>query len=208
LEKHFDGIKADIHSIEQKADRAAEQSHAINTKLDRTFELIKNELIEPQASQNKRIAELESSVKDMHKAMQSLARSFESKMSQPTANGHVPQAGPASFSQLPHHRSQPSLVDVYSSTTHDPGRGLTTIPEARPGGTRFGYTYGHNNNNGQWWNNRPSANGREGDENVSYVTSSGNAYPNTPLPQYGSSYGLYPGGPTDHSYGYTQGGSK
>lgn len=230
LEQRFEDIKADITAVgravegverasERVSERVSEQSQAINAKLDKVLAYLKEEVVERMAKQSKKNADLENNVKALQKTVQELQKSVETKLS-PSALAQVPPPGQVPFSsQLPQHRSQPSLgsFEPYNSGREMGGfRGnMPSITEARNDG-RFRYNnHGNTPNTGsqqQWF--RPPTAGRENkDENSPFQSSHPYAAASGDAGQYGgymnNGYGsYYQTGPNEHTFSYNNPGTS
>lgn len=119
VEQLIHDIKMQVDSVNEKVDRNAEQGHNIHTNLEKLFDFVKDEIVGALAAQDNKMADMEQSVREVHKTMQNVQRMLELKytevnMGQPHA---ITQPGPASPPGLPGHRSQPSLAGYYGNMT-------------------------------------------------------------------------------------------
>jgi hypothetical protein len=210
LEERFNDIKLHLDSVNNEVDRAHDQTHSINEKLDKLLDYIKVEVVEPLTVQSKKTADMETSIKALQKSMFDLEQSVEAKSN--LAPG--PGPGPSAHAQypLPHHRSQPSLVGGLYDSPNDVNQigssRLASIQEATNSG-RFRY---------QNWN-RSQTNARENNKDMQHhFTTAANTY-NNGASNYGGAnsggggyMGGYPGysypGTPEQSYNYNQGAPK
>jgi archaellum component FlaC len=211
LEQRFEDMKADISAVVRSAERASDQNQAVNAKLDKLLDFVKEEVVERLSKQTKKNADLESNIRSLQSAVQELQKVVESKWQATSSQPHSNQ-NPFT-SPLPSHRSQPSLG---FDPSLDFGRNYVQRPMAPfsevTNDSRLYYVPGENPNGaGQQWY-RPSTAGRDAKGENNHFTSSNpysqanGAQTRNGYPGYG---GYYAGGPNEHGFGgYNQGGAK
>jgi flagellin-specific chaperone FliS len=130
VEELIHDIKMQVDSVNEKIDRNAEQGHNIDTKLEKLFDFLRDEVVGALAVRDQKMTDLEQSVKEVHKIMQTVQRMLEQKHTEP----NVPLPGtflPPGLS----HRSQPSLAGYYGNMTESGRESQPPMPhmEARWG---------------------------------------------------------------------------
>jgi hypothetical protein len=134
VEKHVHEIKMQVDSVNEKADRTTEQSHNIHTKLEKLFEVVKGDVMGALAVQEKKMADMEQSVRDIHMTLQNMQRMLEQKHNEAsvgqahaitsphTTLGGTSPPGP------PGHQLQPSLAGYYGNMTESGREGQPLMP--------------------------------------------------------------------------------
>jgi hypothetical protein len=188
LEDRFKEIKLQVESVGQAVDHGCEQSRAVNAKMDQLLEFIKAEVVEPLAKQSQKNADMENDIKTLQKSMHEMRKMVESKSSttpsHPQVATHAGQSG--HHSNLPNHRSQPSLVGYLGAASDVGTPRMPAVQETRNDG-RFRYNQNAGYGHGQQWPRPSTAVGRDNkDEN--------NPFPPANFYQYGSAYLGYGGG--------------
>ncbi|KAF2028149.1 hypothetical protein EK21DRAFT_70327 [Setomelanomma holmii] len=227
VEKHVQDIKMKVDSVNEKADRSCEQSHNIDTKLEKLFDFIKNDVMSALNAQDQKAAAMEQSVKELQKTMQSVQKMLEQRQSDPKTGQQLAtialtpaHSSTASPFPLPAHRSQPSLAGYYGNMTESGREGQSPMsvmqdhrnsthgPDAH-NGPRAAYS----NNFGPHYGQRTGYQGRLGKEDRSYsgtnpyhFANSGGQFNNGYGGGY-STYGFSPSPPDQH-YGFNQGTTK
>lgn len=213
IEKHFEGLKSQVSSVNEKADRASEKTHNVARKLDQLERLIKDDVIGTMTEQTKKVAILEVNLKEIQKAMLHLQETVE-KLSevksglQRSASSALPTPGAPSL--LPHvvttHHSHDSPASYYGHTSE---AGRDDQPSMPPLEDRSIHNYeAHhdprgsygNNWQSQAWNGRSTYQARSKEDRPSYSGTNpyhfgnGAQYNNGYVNGY-SSYNFSPGTP-------------
>jgi hypothetical protein len=130
-------VKMQVDSVNEKVDRNTEQDHNIHTKLEKLVDFVKGDVMGSMATQDKRMADMEHSVREVHKALLNMQKMLEQQHiehdgSQPHAITMPVTASPPG---LPGHRSQPSLAGYYGNMTESGRESQPPMPhmEARWG---------------------------------------------------------------------------
>lgn len=194
LDAHFSGIKMQIDSVSEKADRTTEQNHNIHTKLDELFDFIKGDVMGALSTQNKQTAALEKDVKELQKVVQNVQQALEKKHSETVASQQHPSAA---LTPAPVHRSQTSLAGYYGNTT-EAGREGQPFTQHLPSHGSNGYIQEPHNDPraayggsyGQQWGPRASYTGRGSKEDRPYSATNPYNFANgaTGGAQYGNGY--------------------
>jgi hypothetical protein len=174
IETHVQGIKMQIDSVNEKADRATEQSHNIHTKLEELFDFIKGDVMGALATQDKKMLSLDSDVNELQKTVLAMQKVLEEKPSEPKQyqqhNSATPTPAP-----LPVHRSQTSLAGYYGNMTETGREGppaMQQMPDHRNSGlasdTHTDPRTGYGGNYGQQWAPRAGYQGRSSKEERPY----------------------------------------
>ncbi|KAF2821327.1 hypothetical protein CC86DRAFT_359069 [Ophiobolus disseminans] len=200
IEKQVGELKMQVDSVNQKADRATEQSHNIHTKLDELFDFIKGDVMGALHMQDTKMSDLELGVKELQKTVQNMQKTLEQKQSEPKASQQ--HAAPAPTLTLPLvDRPQMSLGGYYGNMTESGRESQPSTPHVldhRNGGlpqethsdprTSYG-------NYAQQWAPRAGYQGRSSKEERPYATTNPYNFANGTANggQYGNSNG-YNGG--------------
>jgi hypothetical protein len=227
MEQHIDEVKMQVDSVSEKVDRTTEQGHNVQTKLDRLFEFIKDDVVDLLAAQDKKATSLEQSVKELQKMVQNMQKTLEQKLSEPRIgqqHGTAVSAPAANATTspfpLPAHRSQPSLAGYYGNMTESGREGQPPMPhiqDHRSNGlaqdTQNDPRAGYGTNYGQHWGPRTGYPGRNGKEDRPYSGTNPYNFASNGAGaggQFSSGYsGGYPAynSPEPH-YGFNQGQTK
>ncbi|KAH7374391.1 hypothetical protein BKA66DRAFT_534274 [Pyrenochaeta sp. MPI-SDFR-AT-0127] len=228
FEKHIEDIKSQINTVDEKVERNADKQSNIHNDIDSMMTLVKQEVAGALVVQNKKATEMETHIKELQKTVQGLQQFIEQKLSdsksvgdQHSTSGAFPTPNSAnSTSNLPAHRSQPSLAGYYGSTTDlgrenqvlipstQDSRGIASTQESHSD-QRPEYSGGY----GYQWGPRSGFSGhhRKEDRPVysgtnPYLFASGGQFNNSYAGGY-PSYSFSPS-PPDQQYSYNQGPTK
>ncbi|KAF2875346.1 hypothetical protein BDV95DRAFT_657601 [Massariosphaeria phaeospora] len=201
IEKEFVDIKGQLDSVNDKADRASEQTQNIHLKLDKLLEFIKAEVAEPLVAQTHKVKEMENNMKELQQTVLELQKAVGTQSdigsnpySGPSPSSHAPSA---SFA-LPTARSQPAFAGYHDGTMEASSNRLPFRAGRPDGQARY------NNNYGQTWA-RPEYS-RENKEGDSHPFSGASPYH---IPNYPQTFGYHmPREGSDVHYNFNQGGSK
>ncbi|KAF3033996.1 hypothetical protein E8E12_005855 [Didymella heteroderae] len=191
IDKHIEGLQAQIGLVNDNADDTSHQTHNVSLKLDQLEKLLKDEVIGYMEEQTKKTADVESSLKDMQKTMAHMQQMME-KLSETKVFSHDP-----ADSTLPTHHSQPALNNYYDTSRddHSPMQSLqhrNISGNYDPHGDQRG-NYGANWQS-QPWNPRSTYHGRNKGEASSYAGTNpyqfgnGGQYNNNYMNGYPSTY--------------------
>lgn len=198
IDKHIEGLQAQIGVINVKADDASNQTHNLNPKLDQLEKFFNDEVLGYMKEQTKKAIKFESTLKELEKAMAHLQQTVE-KLSEMKASSHHPSNStlPTPVSHAaPAHHSQPAL-DVYDACRDN----YSPMPSAQHRNVSDNYdSHGdHRGNYGaNWqshaWNGRSTYFGRNKGEATSYAGTNpyqfgnGGQYNNNYINGYSSNY--------------------
>jgi hypothetical protein len=139
VEKLVQDVKMQVDSVNEKIDRSTEQDHNIHTKLEKLFDFVKGDVMGAMATQDKRMADMEHSVREVHKALLNMQKMLEPQHIEHNGNQQhamtMTMPGTASPPGLPGHRSHPSLAGYYGNMTESGRESQPPMPhmEARWG---------------------------------------------------------------------------
>ncbi|KAJ4335881.1 hypothetical protein N0V95_008775 [Ascochyta clinopodiicola] len=197
MDKHIEGLKSQISSVNEKADHTSDQTHNVSLKLDRFEAFLKDEVLGVMMDQTKKTTEVETSLVEMQKAMSRLQQAVE-KLSevktgpQHSATSTLPTSSATTLPThaVPTHHSQPTLSSYYGQTGRDEQSPMPPLQDRNmpdhhnsPSDARGGYG---NNWQPQAWNGRSTYQGRSKEERPSY--SGTNPYHFGNGGQYNSAY--------------------
>ncbi|KAF3033458.1 hypothetical protein E8E11_002000 [Didymella keratinophila] len=173
IDKHIEGLQAEIGMVNDKAGDASNQTHNVSLKLDQLEKFLKDEVIGYLKEQTRKATEVESSLKEMQKTMAHMQQAVE-KLSETKAPPHPASSAlptPGSHAALSHH-SQPTLNNYYdaSRADHSPMPSLqhhNVSDNFDSHGDQRG-NYGTNWQS-QAWNGRATYHGRNKGETSSYA---------------------------------------
>jgi hypothetical protein len=181
VEKHFHEIKMQVDSVNEKADRTTEQSHNIHTKLEKLFEVVKDDVMGAFAVQDKKMADMEQGVRDIHKTLQDMQRMWEQKHNEASVGqaqaitSPIATLGGASPPDLPGHHLQPSLAGYYGNMTESGREGQPLMPHMQDHrsssmtqDTQSEARAGYGSNHEQRWGPRVGYQGRSSKEERPY----------------------------------------
>jgi hypothetical protein len=191
IDKHIEGLQAQIGLVNDKADDASNQTHNVSLKLDQLEKFLKDEAIGYMKEQTKKAAEMESSLKEMQKAMAHMQQTVEklSETKVPSQHSASSALATAVAHAAPNHHSQPALNNYYDASRddHSPMASLqhrNVSDNFDSHGDQRG-NYGANWQS-QAWNGRSTYHGRNKGETSSYAGT--NPYQFGNGGQYSSNY--------------------
>lgn len=181
IEKHVEGLQCQVNLVNDKADDAANQTHNVSLKLDQLEKFLKDEVISVMKEQTMKIAEVDSNIKEIQKAMAHVQQTvgklseFKSAWYHPTA-GTLPAPGAASSTShvAPTHHSQPALNGHYATDVNRHEQPPMPTQKRRNASDNYESHgdprshYGHNWQS-QAWNGRPTYHGGNKAETPSYA---------------------------------------
>ncbi|KAH6625775.1 hypothetical protein C7974DRAFT_456076 [Boeremia exigua] len=191
LDKHIEDLKSRINLVSEKADDNCNQTHNIGAKLDQFETFLKTEVLGVMTEQTKKTAEVESSLKEIQKAMAHMQQTVE-KLSELKPTPHHPGTGtlPTSgTSNVMSHVTNP-MVHTTNPMSHDTNP-MPHVPAAQQYDSHSDPRGNYGNNwQSQAWNGRSTYQGRHRGEASSYAGvnpyhySNGSQYNNTYMNGY------------------------
>ena len=221
VEKHVDGLKSQISSVDEKADDTSNRTHNVGLKLDQLEKLLEDEVVGGMKEQTKKTAEMEASLREVQKAMTHMQQTLE-RLSGPKSASHHPATHalptPSASTLLPHtvpsHHSQPAFTGYFGNVNETGRDEHSLMPALQDRNISNNYeTHGDprgnygNNWQSQAWNGRSAYQGRGKGECSSYVGTNpyhfgnGGQYNNG----YMNGYSSYNFSPTSPEQPYTYG---
>ncbi|KAJ4983231.1 hypothetical protein SVAN01_11288 [Stagonosporopsis vannaccii] len=220
LDDHINGLKAQISSINDKADDTSSHTHNVGLKVDQLEKFLKDQVFTAVTGQAKKAAEIQSSLKELQSTVTQMQQVME-KLSTTGSSPHPPASSTLSVSggstympqAGPNHHSQPALDSHYGNEIRRDEQPPTPSVQDRVfsnnydshGDTRANYG---TNWQSQAWNGRQSYHGRNKGDGSSYAGANpyhlgnGNQYNNGYMSGY-SSYNFSPTG-SEQPYAYGQ----
>lgn len=199
IDKHIEGLQAQIGVVNDKADDASNQTHNVTLKLDQLEKFFKDEVIGYMKEQTKKAVEVESNLKELQKAVAHMQQTVETLSEMKASSHHPPNSTlptPASHAAPPHH-SQPALDNFYDASRDD----HSPMPSLQHRNVSDNYdSHGDQRGNyganwqSQAWNGRSTYHGRNKGEASSYAGTNpyqfgnGGQYNNSYMNDYPSNY--------------------
>jgi hypothetical protein len=182
LDKHVEGVRS-------KVDKDVHQTQCIGLKIDQLENFIKTEVIGAMAEQAKKTVEVESTLKEIQKAMAHMQLTVDKLSESKSTSSHtatvmMPQSTPV-------HHSQPAVTTYYGTeVSRDEQTQMPTLPDRSASGNYDAHgdargNYG-NNWHSQGWTDRSTYHGRYRGEASSYANS--NPYHTGTNGQYNAGY--------------------
>lgn len=221
VEEHIEGLKSQISSVDEKADDTSNRTHNVSLKLDQLEKFLQDEVIAVMKEQTKKTAEMESSLREVHKALmhtqQMMEKLSESKVGQqhsathalptPSASAHLPHT-------VPSQHSQPPLTGYFGNAneaSRDEHSPMPALQDRSISGNYEAHGDPRGNYGSNWqtqgWNGRSTYQGRGKGDGSSYAGTNpyhfgnGAQYPNS----YMSAYSSYNFSPTSSEQPYAYG---
>ncbi|KZM23871.1 uncharacterized protein EKO05_0011468 [Ascochyta rabiei] len=200
MDKHIEGLKSQVSSVNEKADHTSDQTHNVSLQLDRFENFLKDEVLGAMMDQTKKTTAMETTLVEMQKAMTRLQQTVE-KLSevkpgpQYSATSTLPTSGATAVPPhaVPTHHSQPSLTSYYGQSGETGREEQPPMPPLQDRNMSDNYNShsdprgSHGNNwQPQAWNGRSTYQGRSKEERPSY--SGTNPYHFGNGGQYNSAY--------------------
>ncbi|KAF2629375.1 hypothetical protein BU25DRAFT_457045 [Macroventuria anomochaeta] len=220
MENHIEGLKSQISSVNEKADDTSNQIHNVGLKLDQLEKFLKDEVVTAMTEQAKKTTEMESSLREIQKAMVHMQQTVE-KLSEPKSGPHHSATNalptPGASSHLPHavptHHSQPALTSYYGNETgRDEQPPMPPLQDRSISNNYESHSDPRGNYGTNWqsqaWNGRSTYQGRNKGETSSYAGTNpyhfgnGGQYNSGYMSGY-SSYNFSPTSP-EQPYAYGQ----
>lgn len=220
LEKHIEGLQSQINLVNEKADDTSNQTHNISLKLGQLEKFLKDEVLGAMTEQTKKTAEMESSLKEIQKAMmhmQQIVEKLPEVKSGPhhSATNALPAPGASMLMPQPvtTHHSQTALPSCYGNETgRDEQPPMPSLQDRTLSNNYESHGDPRSNYGTNWqsqaWNGRSTYHGRNKGEASSYAGTNpyhfGNSgqYNNGYMNGY-SSYNFSPASP-EQPYAYGQ----
>lgn len=220
IEKHIEGLQSQISLVNNKADDAANRTHNVSLKLDQLEKFLKDEVVSAMKEQTKKTAEVESSLKEIQKAMvhmqQTIEKLSESKSAfhHPTTNTLPAPGAPSLMSHAaPIHHSQAALHSYYGNdASRDEQSPMPPLPHRSVSDNYETHSDQRGNYGTNWqsqaWNGRSTYHSRNKGETSSYASTNpyhvgnGGQYNNGYMNSY-PSYNFSPASP-EQPYAYGQ----
>jgi len=219
LDDHIKGLKAQLSSVNEKAESNSSQTHNVSLKLDQLESFLKDEVLTAMTGQAKKTAEMQSSLEEVQSTVTQMQRVME-KLSTtesgpyPPASSALSGSGGSTFmtQSTPNHHSQHALTSFYGNVPRrDEQSPMPPVQDRAVSNTYDSHGDPQGNYGTNWqsqaWNGRPSYHGRNKGEATSYAganpyhVGNNNQYNNGYMSGY-SSYSFSPtGSEQPHAYG-------
>ncbi|KAJ4369405.1 hypothetical protein N0V86_009237 [Didymella sp. IMI 355093] len=174
IDRYIESLQSQIGLVKDKSDDASDQTHNISLKLDQLEKFLKDEVVHHMKEQTKKATEIESSLRELQKAMSHMQQIVE-KSNEAKNSSHHPavSALPAPMSHgTPAHHSQPALNNYCDASREE----QSSMPPLQHHNVSDNYdSYGDSRGNyganwqSQAWNGRSLYHGRNKGEASSYA---------------------------------------
>ncbi|KAF1831232.1 hypothetical protein BDW02DRAFT_641606 [Decorospora gaudefroyi] len=211
MEKLFEDVKSELSTVKDKVESTANGQHKVCAVLDSISDVLKENISQALAQQDKKMTSMEAEIKELKQMVQKLA---ETKAVQPhsaTGQANTPNTAHSPYPPSSNPRSQHSLNGYYPTT--EGGRD-GQLPMAQDGhnDARAGYQNGYS----QHWAARSAYSSRNKDDRAPYsstnpyhfASAAGGQYNNGYAGNSYSSFNFSPSSPDQQQYPFNHGQAK